>query len=203
MSTSPTGAGLLYVGYVGSREALGQVPGQQLARSSVHASIKNKSKLEILLHTQKRSVCWGPTTLFFALSLDFSAYDPPTKWPFKAITANCEKPHSDVAVNSTVDANHTGTLKLILASSSPLLCLIAASRADIVTNLVLNEGKPEHFCRDTFYCWVEDSQHRWCLFCRDELCLSWTGKWIREGCRGFQIQFGWWMCEARAHGNVL
>lgn len=44
----PTGAGLLHVGRVGSREALGQVPEQQLARRSSHARHKNKSQFAIM-----------------------------------------------------------------------------------------------------------------------------------------------------------
>lgn len=83
MLTSPTGAGLLYVGYVGSREALGQVPKQQLAWRSSHAKLKNKSKFEILfiykIVHEKRCVHWWLTTLFFGLSLDISAYAPQTK----------------------------------------------------------------------------------------------------------------------------
>lgn len=108
MSTSPTGAGLLHVGYVGSREALGQVPGQQLARSSAHASIKiNQNWRFSYIH--KREVCAEGRLLYSLLC----------PWTFLHVIhqqSDLLKPsqrvlHSDVAVNSTVDANHTGALK--------------------------------------------------------------------------------------------
>lgn len=81
MLTGPTGAGLLCVGHEGSREALGQVPEQQLAWRSSHASLKNKSKFWIFFK-YKNVYVDSLTIFFFGMSLDLSAISSSNKLAF-------------------------------------------------------------------------------------------------------------------------